>query len=1347
MEEVLSLGNWIRQRRKALDLTQEALARLVGCAAVTLQKIELEERRPSREIAERLAEALDLPPEERAAFVKVARAELATGWLPVRTAREAQTAPAAKRCPQTATTTPVVNGEEAPAPGEAPFRGLRAFEEADAGHFFGREALTARLAGHLRDHSFLAVVGASGSGKSSLVRAGLIPALRSGERLVDGTLPPAGSIQWPLHIITPTAHPLEALALTLTSDANSPTATTTLIDDFARDPRILHIVARKLLSRAGLGDAGRGGNGSNPAPRLLLVVDQFEELFTLCRGEVERAAFVDNLLFATASETGGSISVVLTLRADFYAHCAQYAGLREALAARQAYIGPMSGEELRRAIEEPARRDGWEIEPGLVDLLLREVGDEPGALPLLSHALLETWKRRRGRRLTLAGYREAGGVREAIARTAERVYEELTPQQQAVARRIFLRLTELGEGTQDTRRRAPLDELIPASEDGAVTADVLRRLADARLITLAEASAEVAHEALIREWPALREWLLENREGLRLQRHVTEAAHDWDRLERDPGALYRGARLTRAAEWASTHAGDLTGLEREFLEASREQAQEEAAEREARQRRELDEARQRADEQARAAQQLRRRAVLLASTALVAGVLAIAALLFGQEAGQNARLAAATRATAEAERGRAEDRARFATSREWAAVANNNLEADPERSILLALQALSVTHTREAEEALHRALLASRVRHTLAGHTDAVTDVSFSPDGARLATAGHDRTVRIWDTETGGLKTTLRASDPQRSVVFSPDGKRVAGGGEYGTVRMWDVETGEGLRRLYTESGVRALAWSTDGKLLASGTKLGTMALWDTASGEKLRTFPGGNPVRSIAFSVDGRQLIKLAEGGSVTAWDIATDERRGDPLFSLPDDEPSDDVALSQDGTRMAMTSGTGTITGTVAIWDVATGSRPVSIRFPGSGHIPTQDRSSQNQVYRVTFSSDGRRLATTNLDGTVNVWDASSGQELLTVSGHQSAILNVSFSPDGRYLATTSTDQTARVWDLGPNAEAAVAPVSEGSGGMVVSHDGTRLASGSRDGTARVWDARSGAELLTLTGHHGPISAVSFNQDGTRLATASGDRTVCLWDATTGRLLYTLSGYSQPVNSVAFTADGARLITGGSSLIGSNAGMVKVWDAKLGSLQDSFYPAIGRINAVAFTADGARFATASDDRTSHIFDTTSGDELAELVGHTSLVLDVAWSPDGSRLATASADWTAKVWDTQTGEAQITLSGHTDSVAGVAFSPDGAHVATAGRDGMLKLWDAATGDLLLTLAADQRPLSGVAFSPDGARLITSSDNALRVYLLRLEDLVGLARTRVTRSLTPDECRRHLRLEQCPALP
>lgn len=504
--------------------------------------------------------------------------------------------------------------DEPPVPGVPPFKGLQYFSEADADIFFGREMLTANLVNHLcAGHSLLVVVGASGSGKTSIVRAGLVPALRRGELLADGEPPPKGSEHWLIHVITPTAHPLEALATSLTDDQGSLNAATSLAGDMASDPRSLHFAAKRLTEDRG-------------APRLLLVVDQFEELFTLCREETERKAFIDNLLTAVAEETDGPTTIVLALRADFYAHCSEYPHLRNAIAKHQEYIGPMSAREMRRAIEEPARRGGWDFQPGMVDLFLRDVKGEPGALPLLSHALLETWRRRSGRTLTLKSYAASGGVGGAIAKTADMVFNRhLTLEQQIVARNIFLRLTGLGEDTQHTRRRVVLSELVLDPDETPAVEEVLKKLADARLITTFENTVEVAHEALIREWPALQEWLDEDREGLKLHRHLTESAQEWEELDRDHGELYRGVRLAQAVEWAKENDGQLNELEREFLSASQISEAEEEAEREARRERELEVTRElaeaeerRASERTSADRRMRRLAIGLSAVLLIA---------------------------------------------------------------------------------------------------------------------------------------------------------------------------------------------------------------------------------------------------------------------------------------------------------------------------------------------------------------------------------------------------------------------------------------------------------------------------------------------------------------------------------------------------------------------------------------------------------------------------------------------------------------------------------------------------------------------------------------------------------
>src|SRR5687767_207112 len=604
LDRFSTFGDLLRYLRRVSGLTQLELSVQVGYSHAQISRLEQNLRLPDiPTIQARFVPALGLEHEPKA----VARLlELAAN----------------------------VRREDAPGLGLCPYKGLSYFDESDADLFVGRETLTANLTDRIlsltsnkatQQSRFIAIVGASGSGKSSLVRAGVIPTLRWNKKSAD----------WQIYTLTPTANPLESLAASLTSEDSSVIATSTLMDDFAQDPRSLQIFVKRQLMLEN-------------HPKVLLVIDQFEELFALCRSEEARASFIGNLLTAS-SEADSQVVVVITLRADFYAHCANYVRLRAALALNQEYIGAMSDEELRRAIEEPARRGRWELEPGLTDLLLHDVGHEPGALPLLSHALLETWQRRRGRTMTLSGYTSSGGVRGAIAETAETVFiDQFTREQRVIARRIFLRLTELSYGTSttDTRRRATFNELILKPEEATTTRTVLKALADARLIITSEDSAEVAHEALIREWPTLRGWLEDNRESLRLHRQLTEAAQEWREMEYSPDMLYRGARLAQAREWASSHQEEMNELECQFLNTSVELSEHEANEREVQRQRELEAAqtlaeaaKQRAEEQELTARQSRKRSIYLAGALIIAMVMALAALFFGSQAQTASRLA------------------------------------------------------------------------------------------------------------------------------------------------------------------------------------------------------------------------------------------------------------------------------------------------------------------------------------------------------------------------------------------------------------------------------------------------------------------------------------------------------------------------------------------------------------------------------------------------------------------------------------------------------------------------------------------------------------------------------------
>jgi transcriptional regulator with XRE-family HTH domain len=406
-----------------------------------------------------------------------------------------------------------------------PYKGLFAFEDDDAALFFGREAQVEQVLSRLGEVRFVAVLGASGSGKSSFARAGLLAGLKAAAS--------NGGTGSRVALLTPGAHPLVELADAVSAAIGD--GTPILSEDLRADPGALERATR---------NAGVAG--------LVIVVDQFEELFTLCDDETERLCFVDALIGAWR-DPASPVVVILALRADFYGRIAAYPDLAAVVIAHQTLIGPMTPVDLRRAIELPAAKTGLVLQPGLVETILEDLADEPGALPLLSHVLLETWKRRRRLTLTVAGYHEAGGVRGAIAQTAERTLQTLPEADRPIARAIFLSLTDIGEGAEPTRRRVDRTELIAQPQSADWSERVLAILTDARLVSVDERTVVVAHEALIRHWPRLRGWIDADRAGLLTHRRLTDAAREWDTLHREPGALYRGARLATAREWATEH--------------------------------------------------------------------------------------------------------------------------------------------------------------------------------------------------------------------------------------------------------------------------------------------------------------------------------------------------------------------------------------------------------------------------------------------------------------------------------------------------------------------------------------------------------------------------------------------------------------------------------------------------------------------------------------------------------------------------------------------------------------------------------------------------------------------------
>lgn len=1277
-----------------------------------------------------------------------------------------------------------------------PYLGLNAFREDKKGYFFGRQRLVDEMVAQLQSRAagerLLSVVGPSGSGKSSLVLAGLVPALKG------GTLP--GSDKWcyypPLY---PGAHPLANLAAVI-KPLKEKTAdwTSYQVEGFRKSESHLLNLVREQAKR--------------PA---VIVVDQFEEIFTLCQDDGERQAFASNLLALLEDQEFGH-TLVLTMRSDFEEQIPLLPSLQPIFEKSQVRVTPLSASDLREAIEKSAELAGLKFEEGIVDELIKDILGEPAGLPLLQFTLLKLWEKRERNRVTWEAYRNLGGARQALARSADALYESLIPEEQVTAKRILMRLVRPGAGREEvTSNRLQRKELYAGAEASDRIDRVLDRFIKARLLretpgeTRETSQVEVAHEALVRNWPRLVGWLEDKRIAMRQRLRLTAAAELWRTHGKDPGGLLGGSLLEEARNY-----DDLNELETEFVEASREFVERAEREKEEAHQRELTQAKERAEEQARAARHFRRLAAVLALVFLLAVGGFLMAVYQGRKANSEARKAKA---------------------RQLDAQALGYLSNQTDLALLLGIEAYNIGKTEDQN--VYGCLLkglqfSPYLKRIMRSHTSGVNAVAYSPNGKMLASGGVDARIILSEAATGKMIRTLTTGKlPVLSLAFNKEGtilavgtlnredQTLAVGADRPTIILWDASTGQQLNQVQMFNdgrSVRSIAISPDGKTLAAGLsnrkpKMGKIILWDISDPQrpvrsKELDAPGVVDVNSLAFSPDGQFL---ASGNEPTA---ATNE-------STAPQTDSGDAASASETAATSSTSESEPKPGKsnpLILWDMRT-QKPLHYL---SGHTEL--------VTSVAFSPDGLTLASGSWDNTVMFWDTKSGESRGQLTGYEEGVSSVAFSPNGRILASGDGSGAILLWQTNGDVRTRQRLSLKGHGGSVqglsFSADSRMVASGSSDNTVLVWDLemerpfdRQLVDQQAITPNDlRTIYSIAYSPDGTRMVTSRSSE-ITVWDTATNQVKHRMGGDNQRVINVAMGSDGKTLAAGAEEVYlydiqegkqiaklsgvvkeraaeervpkqaindnkvlgvaispdnrmvvaGSKANNILVWEMATGNRLEPFAGHTQGVLSVAFSPDGKTLASGGYDGNVWIWNVDKRkligklEPVGKLEGLPERVLSVAFSPDGKRIASGSADSTVRLWSLDGRYKPLALTGHSNKVSSVSFSRDGRVLASASFDGTVILWDVGTGERLGQLTPHQNvastifgeetgsnggpqtqpieSLNSVAFSPDGNTLAGGTTNyIILLWEMNVESWIERACGIANRNLTPVEWKNYM---------
>lgn len=1145
----------------------------------------------------------------------------------------------------------------------SPYVGLSHFDEAHKDVFFGRDALIAKLMGLVANKGLVLATGASGGGKSSVVRSGLLPQLRR-------SLPQG---RFRALIMTPDRDPFTSLRGALHATGLKQSQTEEVRSD-ATTP-----LAEEL-------------SGLRPPEALwLLFVDQFEEVFTLCRDPAVRARFFEGLV-ALASTGGEALKVVLAMRADFFDRLGGHPELAELAEAGLCMVNDMHRSELRAAIEQPAARHGVVFEDGLVEQIIADVKGHPGALPLLQYTLDLLWREdspENDRTLNREPYGRLGGIEGSLRQRADGLFERSsrgrrptrTHVEKETMRRIFLRLVDLTSQGADARavsKRALLSEFEQAEEQMLIAELVDEKLLVSNAPLKKEPShpgdsptVEIAHEALLSAWPMYEQWIEQALAVLYVRNRLSADARRWVEVKaKDPSRadeeLWAGTRLSQAQELRVrgefvTVLGGLRSDEASFLDAS-----------EARKTRLAQEATDQLRRERETAEKNRQQ---LLDTYIERG----RQLLFKEHKPYPAVLWLHRAYKMGSKNSSLSDLLRSAMQHVDATIAvlcQGSLVMSATFSPDGQLIALGC----ENNSASIWETESGRLIAKLTGHTHKVVSAEFSPEGRWLVTASLDHSARLWEVTSGRLFAELRGHQAALIMAsFSSDGRRVLTASTDGTAQFWDPEDARLVAKFLT-GRISSVALSLDGLRAFTGSEK-RMAAWEPESGRQLWEIKNHGAWVSVAsFSSDGRRILTASQDNMVRVLDAESGrlqvELRGhDDLIAS--------ATFSPDNLRIL----TASCDCTVRLWDAESGRQLIELKGQEAGSMS------------ASFSPDGRRILTANYDGAVRVWDIENQLLLTELKGHGAGVKVARYSPNGQRILTAARDLTARVWDASDRRRLAELRCRSVQSAMYSPDGRSILTSSHGDAVARLWDAEEERLLAEFRCPQSSVMSARYSPDGRRVLVASQDSTAHVWDAKEGRLLAEIKGHEGLIESTEFSHDGRRILTASKDF------SARVWDAESGHLLAELKGPGFYIRSARFSPDGRFIVTSSYADVARVWDASEGRLLAELRGHEMTIWSAKYSPDGRSILTASEDGVARVWDAGTARLLAELKGHDFGVWSARYSPDGHRIVTVSRTGSARIWEAGGGRLLAEFGNPENQLESARFSPDGLRIVTASNS------------------------------------------